>query len=48
MFSGNLHCVPVLVKDNIDVKSVPTTAGLKAFEKLIPNKDAAVIELLKV
>lgn len=44
---GRLHCVPVLVKDNVDVKEMPTTGGIKALRYLIPNKDALVVKRLR-
>lgn len=44
---GRLHCVPVLVKDNVDVKGLPTTGGIKALRYSIPNRDSLVIERLR-
>lgn len=44
---GRLHCVPVLVKDNVDVKEMPTTGGIKALRYSIPNKDALVVKRLR-
>lgn len=41
---GKLHCVPFVVKDNIDIKRMPTTAGIKPFRNQIPEKNALVIE----
>ncbi len=38
--------IPFTVKDNIDVKGIPTTAACKAYE-YIPTKDAFVVKLLK-
>ena len=46
-FIGKLHCIPLLVKDNIDVKGIPTTCGIKALRYSIPNTDATIIEKLK-
>ena len=43
-----LWCMPVIVKDNIDVKGMPTTAGSKALSDSYPNEDADVIKKLKV
>ena len=44
--SGKLHCIPVIVKDNIDVAGVPTTAGVNALRNSVPNKNALVVERL--
>ncbi|RMZ99042.1 amidase [Brachionus plicatilis] len=41
---GELHCVPVIIKDNIDIEGIPTTAGVKAMRNMVPNKNALVIE----
>lgn len=45
-FKGELHCVPIIVKDNIDVSNIPTTGGLKALRNSIPNKNSLVIHRL--
>jgi allophanate hydrolase len=37
--------VPFAIKDNIDLKGVPTTAGCEAFS-YVPERSAAVVELL--
>jgi len=42
-----LHGVPVLVKDNIDVKGLHTTAGSLALEDNIARTDAPVIRNLR-
>ena len=41
---GKLHCVPFVVKDNIDIKRLSTTAGIKPFRNQIPEKNAIVID----
>lgn len=46
-FRGKLHCVPIIVKDNIDVANIPTTGGIKALRYSIPLRDAQVISRLK-
>lgn len=46
-FKGQLHCIPLIVKDNIDVAGVPSTGGIKALRYLIPNKDAPVVDKLR-
>jgi len=42
-----LHCVTLLVKDNIQVAGLPTTAGALAFRNNRPPGDAAVIARLR-
>lgn len=42
-----LHGIPILVKTNIDVFGIPTTAGAKSLEDNYPKSDAAVIKKLR-
>ena len=42
-----LHGIPIIVKDNIDVLNMPTTAGAKALKDNYPKADAEVIKKLK-
>ncbi len=42
-----LFCVPMLVKDNMDVKGFPTTAGSKMLMDNMPPDDANIIARLK-
>lgn len=44
---GPMMGIPVLVKDNIDVKGMPTTAGSVALANSYPSDDAPVIKELK-
>ena len=44
---GRLHCVPTLVKDQIDTMEVPTTHGFVGFKDFVPQTDATVISRLK-
>lgn len=45
--TGPLHCAPVIVKDNVDVVGMPTTAGSAALAELMPPDDAFIVERLK-
>jgi amidase len=40
--TGPLHCIPVLVKDNVDTADLPTTAGSRALETARPPDDARI------
>lgn len=42
-----LYCMPIVVKDNIDVVGLPTTVGTKSLNDSYPIEDAEVIKLLK-
>jgi len=50
---GPLHGVPVVIKDNMDMGGLVTTAGFEGFSSatggvdLIPDDDAAVVERLR-
>ena len=42
-----MHGIPVLVKDNIDVRGMPTTAGAVALEHSYPRDDAPIVKTLR-
>jgi len=44
---GPLHGIPVLLKDQIDARGMPTTLGSILFEDYRPAKDAFVVEKLR-
>src|SRR3954447_21916015 len=44
---GPLHGIPVLVKDNLDVAGLPTTAGNVALQNSIPDRDSTVVANLR-
>jgi Asp-tRNA(Asn)/Glu-tRNA(Gln) amidotransferase A subunit family amidase len=43
---GPLHGVPILIKDNIDTKDLPTSAGTPALENDYPLKNAPAVQRL--
>lgn len=45
---GVLHGVPITVKMNVDVKGMPRTNGLKAFQDRVATDDSPVISNLKL
>lgn len=44
---GPLHGIPVLLKDNIDARPMPTTAGSLALVDNVPTHDAFVVSRLR-
>jgi molybdenum ABC transporter molybdate-binding protein len=45
--AGTLHCVPVLVKDQLETSDMPTTYGSAVFKDFVPLRDATVIARLR-
>ena len=45
--SGPLHCVPMIVKDNMETKGLRTSNGALVFSKYIPNADADQVRRIK-
>ncbi|MGD9567894.1 MAG: amidase family protein [Sedimentibacter sp.] len=46
-FTGNLHGIPVLLKDNVNTYDMPTTAGSKSLEDYIPENDSILVKKIK-
>src|SRR5258706_2907013 len=44
---GPLHGIPVIVKDQADVKGMPTTLGSVLFKDYFPDRDSFVAEKLR-
>jgi amidase len=44
---GPLHGIPVVVKDQADVKGMPTTLGSVLFKNYFPDRDSFVADKLK-
>jgi amidase len=42
-----LHGIPVIVKDNVDTRDLPTTLGFFGLEGAVPLSDAAVVARLR-
>jgi len=45
--TGPLHGIPVVIKDQADVKGMPTTLGSVLFKDFHPDQDCTVAEKLK-
>ena len=46
-FSGPLHCVPVIVKDNFETRDLPTTAGSLSLAGWVSAKDAFQVRKIR-
>lgn len=44
---GPLHCIPVLVKDQVETSDMPTTYGSILFKDFVPQRDATVVARLR-
>ena len=45
--TGPLHCVPTLVKDNMDTGAMVTTGGSVALEGSVPPDDATIVRRMR-
>src|SRR5207302_2628953 len=45
--AGPLHCIPVLVKDEVEVTGIPTTYGSAVFKEFVPQRDATIVTKMK-
>ena len=46
-FVGPLHGIPIIVKDQVDAKGMPTTLGSVLMKDYRPEKDAFVVDKLR-
>src|SRR5207244_3432103 len=46
-FVGPLHGIPILLKDQMDAKGMPTTLGSILFKDYYPDRDSFVAEKLR-
>ena len=44
---GSMHCIPVLVKDQLETSDMPTTYGSAVFKDFVPQRDATVVTRLE-
>jgi len=44
---GPLHCIPVLVKDEVEVSDMPATYGSAVFKEFVPQRDATIVTKMK-
>jgi len=45
--TGPLHCIPTIVKDNMETTGIPTTNGALLFKNYLPAKDAFQVARIK-
>lgn len=44
---GPMHCVPVLLKDQVETRDMPTTYGSALFDDFVSHRDATIVLRLK-
>jgi Asp-tRNA(Asn)/Glu-tRNA(Gln) amidotransferase A subunit family amidase len=44
---GTLHCIPTLVKDQVETSDMPTTFGSVLFKDFVPQRDATIVNRLR-
>ena len=45
--SGPLHCIPVLLKDQVETRDMPTTYGSALFADFVSSRDATIVTRMK-
>jgi Asp-tRNA(Asn)/Glu-tRNA(Gln) amidotransferase A subunit family amidase len=46
-FVGPLHCIPVLLKDQVETTEMPTTYGSVVFKSFVSHREATIVTKLK-
>ena len=44
---GPLHCIPILLKDQVETSDMPTTYGSAIFKDFVPRRDATITTKMK-
>lgn len=44
---GPLHCIPVLLKDQVETRDMPTTYGSAVFKSFETNRDATIVSRMR-
>ena len=44
---GAMHCIPVIVKDNMETTDLPTTAGSKSLAGFVSQRDAFIVRRMR-
>ncbi|MGH9786063.1 MAG: amidase family protein, partial [Terriglobia bacterium] len=44
---GPLHCIPVLLKDQVETSDMPTTYGSAVFQEFVSRRDATIVTKMK-
>ena len=45
--SGPLHCIPVLLKDQVETRDMPTTYGSALFADFVSSREATIVTRMK-
>ena len=45
--SGPLHCIPVLLKDQVETRVMPTTYGSALFDGFVSGRDATIVTRMR-
>lgn len=45
--TGPLHCIPVLLKDQVETRDMPTTYGSAVFENFETHRDATIVTRMR-